>query len=276
MQTKDKVFVVTDAGNGIGREVALELLRRGDSVAGVDLRSESLAETAALATAGDRFTQHELNIADQEAVELLPMQVAAQHGHVDGLLNVAGIIQKFVLFKELDLDEMRKVMDVNFWGTVYLNKAFIPHLTARPEASLVNVSSMGGFLPVPGQTVYGASKAAVKLLTEGIYAELRETSVATTIVFPGAIATNITGNSGVSSPGGAKSEEEAKKEAESSKLKPLPADEAAKIIADQAVEKGRFRVTVGKDATMLDTMARIAPQRATDLIAKKMASLIKS
>lgn len=275
MQIKDKVFVVTGAGNGIGREVALELLRRGASVAGVDLRAEGLAETAALANAGDRFSMHELNIADQEAVELLPMQVTAQHGHVDGLLNIAGIIQKFVPFKDLELDEMRKVMDVNFWGTVYLNKAFIPHLTARPEASLVNVSSMGGFLPVPGQTLYGASKAAVKLLTEGIYAELRETPVATTVVFPGAIATNITGNSGVASPG-ASSPEDAAAKAESSKLKPLPADEAAKIIVEQAVEKGRYRVTVGKDAGMLDKMARLAPQRATDLIAKKMASLIQS
>ncbi|XNY99772.1 SDR family NAD(P)-dependent oxidoreductase [Micrococcus luteus] len=275
MQITDKVFVVTGAGNGIGREVALELLRRGASVAGVDLREDALAETAALAGAGDRFSQHALDITDQDAVDLLPMQVAAQHGHVDGLLNVAGIIQKFVHFKELELDEMRKVMDVNFWGTVYLNKAFLPHLTARPEASLVNVSSMGGFLPVPGQTVYGASKAAVKLLTEGLYSELRDTTVKASIVFPGAIATNITGNSGVTSPGGAASPEDAAVKAESSKLQPLPASEAATIIVDQAVEKGRYRVTVGKDAAMLDRMVRIAPQKATDFIAKKMASLVK-
>lgn len=275
MQITDKVFVVTGAGNGIGREVALELLRRGASVAGVDLREDGLAETAALAGAGDRFSQHALDITDQEAVDLLPMQVTAQHGHVDGLLNVAGIIQKFVHFKELELDEMRKVMDVNFWGTVYLNKSFLPHLIARPEASLVNVSSMGGFLPVPGQTVYGASKAAVKLLTEGLYSELRGTSVKASIVFPGAIATNISGNSGVAAPGGADSPEEAAAKAESSKLQPLPAPEAAKIIVDQAVEKGRYRVTVGKDAAMLDRMVRIAPQRATDFIAKKMASLVK-
>jgi len=208
-------------------------------------------------------------------VDLLPMQVSAQHGHVDGLLNVAGIIQEFMHFTQLDLDEMRKVMDVNFWGTVYMVKAFLPHLTARPEASLVNVSSMGGFLPVPGQTVYGASKAAVKLLTEGLYAELRGTSVAATIVFPGAIATNISANSGVQSPGGTTSPEDAAKPAESSKLKPMPAPEAAAVIVEQAVEKGRYRVTVGKDATMLDRLARIAPQRATDLIAKKMASLVK-
>ena len=67
-------------------------------------------------------------------------------------------------------------------------RAFLPELTARPRAALLNVSSMGAFIPVPGQTVYGASKAAVKLLTEGLHAELRGTSVRVTVVFPGAVA----------------------------------------------------------------------------------------
>lgn len=276
MQVTDKVFVVTGAGNGIGREVALELLRRGGRVAGVDLREESLAETAALAGAQDRFSSHAVDMTDQGAVEALVGEVLTQHGQVDGLLNVAGIIQKFVPFKDLDMEEMRKVMEVNFWGTVNLCKAFVPQLVTRPEASLVNVSSMGGFVPVPGQTLYGASKAAVKLLTEGIYAELRRTSVATTIVFPGSIATNITGNSGVQSPAGVQTPEEAAKQAEASNIKMMPAPEAAKMIVDQAVVKGRYRVTVGKDATLLDRITRLAPQRATDMIAKRMASLLPS
>ena len=82
-------------------------------------------------------------------------------------------------------NRLAKVMAVNFWGVVHTTKAFLPTLTARPEACLVNVSSMGAFAPVPGQTIYGASKAAVTLLTEGLYAELRESGVAVTVVFPG-------------------------------------------------------------------------------------------
>src|SRR5690554_7737944 len=88
-------------------------------------------------------------------------------------------------------------MDINFYGTVYVNKVFLDSLFKEDDSYLVNVSSMGGFLPVPGQTVYGASKAAVKLLTEGLYAELKDTNVSVTLVFPGAIKTDISKNSGV-------------------------------------------------------------------------------
>lgn len=286
MQVKDKVFVVTGAGNGIGREVSLELLRRDGRVAGVDLRADALEETARLAGAAERFTAHPLDITDHAGVAGLPEQVVAAHGQVDGLLNVAGIIQQFVRFQELDEAEMRRVLEVNLWGTVNTTHAFLPHLLRRPAASLVNVSSMGGFVPVPGQTLYGASKAAVKLLTEGIYAELRESAVDVSIVFPGAIATSITENSGVAAPGGADVPPEevaaagaeppapVEGEGDGQGHQTLPAPEAARIIVERAVEKGAYRVTVGKDATFLDRLVRFAPQRATDMIAKRMADLL--
>lgn len=270
MQVTDRVFVVTGGGNGIGREVVLGLLQRGARVAALDLRAEALEQTAALAAAGDRLTLHTIDITDREAVLALPEAVLAAHGRVDGLLNVAGIIQQFVPFKDLDWAEMERVIDVNLWGTLVTTKAFLPHLLSRPEACVVNVSSMGGFIPVPGQTLYGASKAAVKLFTEGLYSELRGTPVAVTIVFPGAIGTDITTNSGVSTPGGGDAEA---RKAEGAH-KTLPPPEAAKQIIEEAVEKGVYRLTVGKDATMLDRISRLAPQRATDLIAKKMADLL--
>ena len=82
--------------------------------------------------------------------------------------------------------------------TAEARQRFSPEATAsRPEAALVTVSSMGALAPVPGQTVYGASKSAVKLLTEGLYAEAMGTNLAVTIVFPGGVSTDITGNSGV-------------------------------------------------------------------------------
>lgn len=267
MQVSEKVFVVTGGGNGIGREVVLGLLRRGARVAAVDLREDSLVELATAANVGERLTLHPVNIADRDQVEALPGIVRAAHGQVDGLLNVAGIIQHFVPFADLAYDEMAKVLNVNLWGTIHTCKAFLLELDERPEACIVNVSSMGGFVPVPGQTIYGASKAAVKLFTEGLYAELRTTPIAVSIVYPGAIATNITGNSGVDVPGA----DQATAEQVS---KSLPAPEAAEQIIRGAVEQGRYRLTVGKDATMLDLMSRLMPQRTTDLVAKKMASLL--
>lgn len=268
MQVQGKVFVVTGGGNGIGREVVLGLLRKGARVAAVDLRADGLAGTATLAgVAAERLSTHELNVTDTAAVEALPEAVIATHGSVDGLLNVAGIIQRFVPFAQLTTADIERVMDVNFWGVVNMVKAFLPTLLARPAAAIVNVSSMGGFLPVPGQTIYGASKAAVKLFTEGLHAELEKGPVAVTVVFPGAIGTNITQNSGVDIPGGDAAAAE-------STHKVLPPAEAARQIIE-GMEKGKYRVCVGNDSKLMDRLSRLAPERAMNLIAKQMADLLK-
>ncbi len=267
MDVTGKVFVVTGGGNGIGREVVLNLLGRGARVAAVDLSAERLAETAALAGAdADRLSTHGVNVTDRASVEQLPQLVLDAHGQVDGLLNVAGIIQRFVHFTELEDSEIERVLSVNFWGVVNMIRAFLPHLLERPQSALVNISSMGAFIPVPGQTIYGASKAAVKLLTEGLHSELRGTPVRVTVVFPGAVATSITQNSGVRAPAVAG--------ANASNQKVLPPSEAAEIIV-QGMEKGAYRVLVGRDAQMMDLFTRLVPERAMTMIADKMASLLQ-
>ncbi|NLW99174.1 MAG: SDR family NAD(P)-dependent oxidoreductase [Actinomycetales bacterium] len=271
MQITDKVFVVTGGGNGIGREVVLGLLERGARVAALDLRADSLEKTADLADdVQDRLTLHATDVSDNGAVKKAFDEALAAHKQIDGLINVAGIIQRFVPIAELDIAEIEKVMAVNFWGVVYTTKAALPLLLERPEACIVNVSSMGGFTPVPGQTAYGASKAAVKLFTEGLYAELRGTDVAVTAVFPGAIGTDISVNSGV-----ATAEQMAEQKGGGSSFPMTPAPDAgAQVI--EAVEKGPYRMMIGKDAAMLDRFTRLSPQRATEMIAKKMASLVGS
>jgi short-subunit dehydrogenase len=266
MRLDDRVFVVTGGGSGIGREVVRELLHRGGRVAAVDVRAQALDETAALVHAGDRLSTHVADLTDRAAVGALPAAVTEAHGQVDGLLNIAGIIQRFVPFADLDEAHMEQVLAVNFWGVVHTTKAFLPLLAARPEACILNVSSMGGFVPVPGQTVYGASKAAVKLLTEGLYAEMRDTSIAVTVVFPGGVATDIAENSGASVPG-------LDPEADAPTSMTTPADAARQIV--DAVASGRMRVLIGKDARMLDRLSRLAPRRAIDLVAKKMAALLE-
>src|SRR5699024_3370669 len=157
------------------------------------------------------------------------------HGQIDGVINVAGIIQRFVPVSELTMGDIEKVIDVNLWGTIYINTAFLDILVARPQAALVNVSSMGGFIPFPGQTAYSASKAAVKLWTEGLQAELVGTSVAVTVVFPGAIATDIARLSGAS---------EATADAADSPIKMTAPSEAGRQIVE-AVAKGTPRVRIG-------------------------------
>lgn len=267
MKVLNKVFVVTGAGGGIGGSLVLELLARGAKVAAVDLREESLASIKEKAgDAADRLSLHPLNITDKASVGQLPDVVVAAFGSVDGLINCAGIVQPFVKVADLDYEAIERVMNVNFYGTLYMTKAFLPLLLTRPEAHLANVSSMGGFLPVPGQSVYGASKAAVKLLTEGLYAELLSTNVRVSVVFPGATATDITKNSGVAAPTVAGDK--------APSFTMLPASEAARIIID-GIEANKPQIFTGKDSRIMNKLYRLNPVYATKLIAKQMKSLLE-
>ncbi|MFB8386965.1 SDR family NAD(P)-dependent oxidoreductase [Microbacterium sp. NPDC055910] len=265
MNITGNVFVVTGAGNGIGREVTRILLASGASVAGVDLNESTLAATAALVAAGSRFSSHVVDITSRDEVLALPAAVLTEHGQIDGLVNIAGVIQKFVKIIDLPFEEIEKVMNVNFWGTVNMVKAFLPILVERPEASLVNVASMGAYAPVPGQAVYGASKAAVRLLTEALYAELLDTNVSVTSIFPGAIATDIATNSGVALSEGSSTDAPA--------FKMTTATDAGNAIV-AAIRKGSFRATIGKDAAAMDKLARLSPKHAARTIAKQMGSLL--
>lgn len=266
MRIDGKVWVVTGAGAGMGREVVRQLLQRGARVAAVDIRPETLAETAGLVDAGDRLSTHVVDITDRDAVRALPEAVVAAHGSVDGVLNNAGIIQPFTPVAELDHAAARRVMDVNFYGTYHVVEAFLPVLLERPEAHLANVSSMGGFFPFPGQTVYGASKAAVRLLTEGLYAELRGTAVEVSVIFPGAVRTAITENSEVTV---------GVADASDSKIPTLSPEKAAEIMLE-GIEKNRLHIYVGVDSRLMNAAIRVAPKPAIGLVQRLMARAMGS
>ncbi len=266
MKVNNKVIVVTGGGSGIGRELVFELLKRGARVAAVDISAEGLAETLKLAgEARDRVSTHVVNIADRAAVEALPAAVIATHSAVDGVINNAGIIQKFVRFKDLPMADVERVLNVNFYGTLHMVAAFLPHLLARPEAHIVNVASMGAFVPVPGQTIYGASKAAVKLFTEGLHSELMGTRVGVTLAIPGATTTNIALNSGVMT---RDLQEKADKE-----YKTTPADVVAREFVN-GMEAGKYRVLVGSDTKTMDFLHRLMPKRAASIIYNQMKNLL--
>lgn len=270
MKVAGKVIVVTGAGSGLGRALVLALLDKGARVAAVDLNETTLAETVALAgSPGDKSSTHVVNVSDREAVEALPGAVIAAHGAVDGVINNAGIIQPFVRLNDLPYDAIERVLNVNLYGVVYMTKAFLPHLLKRPAAHIVNVSSMGGFFPVPGQSLYGASKAGVKLLTEGLYAELIDTNVRVTVVFPGAIATNISQNSGVTIAAPAA-------ESESARSFPTTSAEDAAETIIAGMEEDAFQVYVGNDAKMMNRLYRLSPRRATRFMYDRMKALLPS
>jgi NAD(P)-dependent dehydrogenase (short-subunit alcohol dehydrogenase family) len=245
VQITDNVFVVSGAGSDIGREVVLALLARGGRVAAVDLSREGLDGTTELTPSGarERLSTHVVEVTDRSAVETIPEAVREAHGRVDGLVNVAGSPAPFVKFADLDHREMEKVLAADLWGVIHTCATFLAHLLARREACIVNVSSMAALGPVPGQAVQGAGRAAVRAFTESLYCELRATTVDVTVVLAGDADTT-------------------------------SAAEVAREVV-QGIEKGSFRVVVGKDARALDRRSRFSPQRATDEVAKRMAPLLE-
>jgi len=269
MQIANNTIVITGAGSGLGQALTQQLLSQDAKVAALDINKEGLNQTTSLCSAaGGNLKTYVLDITKRADVEALVSKIIKDFGTVDGLINNAGIIQPFVKINELDYADIERVMNVNFYGALYLTKSFLPHLLSRPSAHIVNVSSMGGFLPVPGQSVYGGSKAAIKLMTEGLYSELLDTNVRVTIVLPGAMATNITENSGVAAAVDADSEP-------AQSFKPLSADKAAAIII-KGIQKNAFRILVGSDAKFMDFLYRLSPRFATRYIYKKMKSLLSA
>lgn len=265
MHFQNKVFVVTGAGGGLGRQLVIQLLAKGASVAAVDINLQALEETKSRAgeNAG-RVSIHQVDITDRTRVRLLPEEVKRIHGTVDGLINNAGVIQDFVTVVDMEDHAVERIMKINFFGMMNMTRAFVSALAQQNEAIIANVSSMGGFLPVPGQAIYGASKAAVKIATEGLRMELSHTPIAVSLVIPGGIETDIKKNSGLVD---AEVSEEAKKSAGIQLTTPK---KAAEIIL-KGLAKEKAKILVGADCTAMDLLYRLIPGQATKLISGVMA-----
>lgn len=263
MRVNYKVFMVTGGGNGLGRELVLNLLRKECKVVAVDKDKSALEETERLAGeyAGALITV-EADITNVAAMKDLVDNIEYQYDGIDGVINNAGIIQPFKTINDIDPDSIDRIFRINLMGTLNIIKIFLPSLLKQRQAHIVNVSSMGGFLPVAGQAIYGASKAAVKILSEGLASELSGTSVGVTTVFPGAMYTNIKANSGLGMDAGAGPEGSSADAAFSSVR-------AAKLIV-KAIEYNKSRLYIGKDAKTMNFLYRLNPSLATKLIYNKI------
>jgi short-subunit dehydrogenase len=262
-----KVLIVTGAGSGMGREMTLQLINKGVKVAACDINEKTLEETKTLVSNPKLIKTYVLNVADKESVLSFPKTVKEDFGALHGVINNAGIIQPFVKFMELPEASIERVMNINFFGLMNLTRTVINELNTDTDTFIVNVSSMGGFLPVPGQGIYGASKAAVKLFTEALYAEMQGTRVHVSVVFPGAVATNISENSmGNNAAANSENKKSAQQNSEAS-YKTTSADVAAEIIIN-GIEAGKVKIFVGKDAVMMDRMYRLMPVKSINMMAK--------
>jgi NAD(P)-dependent dehydrogenase (short-subunit alcohol dehydrogenase family) len=269
MKLKDRVAVITGAGGGIGRAMAMSLARRGCHLALADIDAAGLAKTADDALAlGVRATRHTLDVTNREAVAALPALVIAEHGRVDVLINNAGVALggSFEQISEVDFDWL---MEINFHAVVRMTRAFMPALRASDEARIVNVSSIYGVISPPGQCAYSASKFAVRGFSNALRHELVGSNIGVTVAHPGGVATSIARSARVSAAIPAELVRE--RVARADKMLRMPPAEAGEIIV-RAVEQGRERVLVGNDAKFAALLERLSPVHYWRLLGRLIPS----
>jgi short-subunit dehydrogenase len=257
-----RVAVVTGAGSGIGRATAILLAERGCALALVDVNETTLAEVADLVRARARkVSVHLADVADRARMQHLPGEVLTEHGHVHILVNNAGVSVIGTLL-EHSLEDFTWLMGINFWGVVYGCKLFLPFLLAEDEAQIVNISSMFGFVGIPTQISYSASKYAVRGFSEALSSELSGTKVGVTCVHPGGIRTNVVHASRVSSERYA---EDKRATIEMFERRAHSAEQAARKIV-RAIERNQARVRIGAEAYLTDWLKRLFPVSTQRLV----------
>ena len=257
-----KVCVVTGAGSGIGRALAVGLAARGARLALSDVDVAGLEETAALV--GGAHTAHtaRVDVADRDGVVAWAQDVAAHFGIVHQIYNNAGIAFSRTV-EDSDWVDYERVLGVNLWGVIHGTKAFLPHLIASGDGHVVNVSSLNGFMAQAEMSHYCASKFAVRGFTESLRVEMLQAGhrVGVTVVHPGGIKTAIASNALEAARARGEeitAEQEARQRLYEKKLLKMDPAQAATTIID-GVEADRARVRVGNDAKVVDLLVRLLP-----------------
>jgi NADP-dependent 3-hydroxy acid dehydrogenase YdfG len=263
---QDKVVVITGAGSGMGREMAMLAAGQGALLALSDWDPVSIADTGdrARQRGGRQLRTDVVDVADRGAVAEWAKSVAEEFGRVDMVVNNAGVTVTGD-FEEMSYEDLDWIVGINFYGVVHGTKEFLPHLIASGDGHLVNISSLFGLVSMPGQTAYNATKYAVRGFPESLREEMLVNGhpVAVTCGHPGGIKTGIARNGRKT----VSEDAEAVDRFFEDKLARMSADKAARIILDGALKK-KPRVLVGMDAHAMHHFARLTGARYQDIVAK--------
>ncbi|ANY23051.1 SDR family NAD(P)-dependent oxidoreductase [Gordonia terrae] len=255
---RGKVVVITGAGSGMGRDIAVKLARRGARLAISDVTPDGLAVTEKLVKeAGAEVHSQLLNVAEREAVLTYADTVAEHFGVVNVVFNNAGIAHHGEI-ERTEFKDIERVMDVDYWGVVNGTKAFLPHLIASGDGHIVNTSSLFGLLAEPGQAAYNSAKFAVRGFTEALRQEMivAKHPVQVSCVHPGGIKTAIARNATVSGD----HDQKATAALFDRYLARMTSEDAADVIIE-GVRKNKARILVGTDAKVLDLAVRLVASK---------------
>jgi short-subunit dehydrogenase len=256
-----RLAVITGAGSGIGRALALELAGRGAVLALSDVDRTAAAQTAeACRATGAAARSWRLDVADRDAVFAHAQDVADALGPVHLVVNNAGVALHG-LVRELEHHDMRWLMEINLWGVVHGSQAFLPHLIRSGDGQLANLSSVFGLVAVPRQAAYNAAKFAVRGFTEALQQEVRLEGlpVAVSCVHPGGVRTAIAQHARVST-----STDKGELERAFARLARTSPEQAARTIV-RGLERDRPRILVGPDAWALAALPRLLGARYAGL-----------
>jgi short-subunit dehydrogenase len=188
MYFQDKVAVITGGSDGIGKALVQLLLSKGAKVATCGRNYDKLYQLKTSHPNNDLFI-FQADVSKEQECHKFIDEVMRTYGRIDLLINNAGISMRAEV-ADTDLDTLKRVMDINFWGTVYCSKYVLPHILPV-KGTIVGVSSIAGFRGLPGRSGYSASKAAVNSFLEVLRTELLETGVNVMWVCPGFTTSNI-------------------------------------------------------------------------------------
>ena len=271
------VVVITGAGSGIGRALAMEFASRGAQLALADVNTAALEETRSLLGNAKAGT-YMVDVGDASSMEAFARKVRQDFGRVSILVNNAGVAL-YGVFEELSLADFEWLFRINFWGVIHGCKFFLPLLRQEKEARqeegarqekearIVNISSVFGLIAPPGQTAYGSSKYAVRGFSESLREELRGSGVSVSCVHPAGVSTNIANQARAAAASDAKGQEQARELF--NRVAVITPQEAAATIV-RGIEQDKDRILIGADAYRMDRIARLFPARAGAMFANWM------
>ncbi|MFW0789242.1 SDR family NAD(P)-dependent oxidoreductase [Gordonia sp. CPCC 205333] len=259
---RNKVAVITGAGSGIGRGLALRLADEGAALALSDIDTAGVADTAAMCEkVGVKAIPYTLDVADKDAFYQHADDVIGEFGRANLLFNNAGVALGAEV-KDMTWEDFEWVMNIDFWGVTYGTKAFLPHLIESGDAHIANVSSVFGLMGIPTQSAYNAAKFAVRGFTESLRQEMKigKYPVGVTCVHPGGIKTNIIANAR-----GVGADDKAEFMNRGFQLVAFTRPDSAARAIIRGVRANRPRVLIGPDARVFDAIPRVIGPRYQDI-----------